>query len=307
MYRNIVIGYDGTDHARDAATLALALAKSTGAHVNFVNAFYDVPAVLPADPLRDQLRVDAKRTVEEAAHRVPADVSVAKTVITDRSPSRALYEFAEDSGADLIVLGSSGQTPHGTARAGRTASQVLDAAPCAVAIAPAGYRERGEVELSLIGVGFDGRPESEGALLAAAAIAEAAGGRLHVTAVVEPVESTLTGPIMRDAQAAIHESLAVAAREALDRSGTLVPDSVEVERSLLKGRVVETLGGEAASCGVDLLVIGSRGFGPIRRVLLGSVSHELIQGAPCPLIVVPRSTGQTDRTPEAQAETLEAR
>ena len=40
---------------------------------------------------------------------------------------------------------------------------------------------------------------------------------------------------------------------------------------------------------MDLLVVGSRGYGPLRRVLLGSVSSELMHSAPCPVMVVPRT------------------
>lgn len=45
---------------------------------------------------------------------------------------------------------------------------------------------------------------------------------------------------------------------------------------------------EACEDGVDLLVVGSRGYGPAMRVLLGSVSTKLINSAPCPVLVVPR-------------------
>jgi nucleotide-binding universal stress UspA family protein len=42
------------------------------------------------------------------------------------------------------------------------------------------------------------------------------------------------------------------------------------------------------SLGLDLLVIGSRGYGPLRAVLLGAVSGRVIRDAACPVIVVPR-------------------
>lgn len=53
------------------------------------------------------------------------------------------------------------------------------------------------------------------------------------------------------------------------------------------GPPAETL---ASACedGVDLLVAGSRGYGPLARVLLGSVTTGLTGMAPCPVIVVPR-------------------
>jgi nucleotide-binding universal stress UspA family protein len=51
---------------------------------------------------------------------------------------------------------------------------------------------------------------------------------------------------------------------------------------------------------LDLLVLGSRRFGPVRRVLPGSVSSELVRLAPCPVIVVPRSV-EFDASPGALA------
>jgi nucleotide-binding universal stress UspA family protein len=45
---------------------------------------------------------------------------------------------------------------------------------------------------------------------------------------------------------------------------------------------------EEAEVGVDLLVLGSRGFGPVMRLLIGSVSSRVIRAAPCPVLVVPR-------------------
>jgi nucleotide-binding universal stress UspA family protein len=42
---------------------------------------------------------------------------------------------------------------------------------------------------------------------------------------------------------------------------------------------------------LDLLVVGSRGYGPVRHALLGSVTSKLMQAAACPVLVVPRSAG----------------
>lgn len=306
MYRNIVIGYDGSDHARDAAALGLALGRAVGARLTFVNAFDDVPAPLPADEMRHHLREQAERTLQEMTHSLTGKVSVDKKLLIGRSSARALYEFAETCHADLIVLGSSRQAPEGRVTTGRVASQVLHGAPCAVALAPAGLRKGGELGLRVVGVGFDGQPEAETALSVAAAIAQTAGARLRIIAVVEPAKP-LTGRGGIEAQEGIQESLKVSAREALDRAGTQVPAGVEVSRSLLSGPVSETLAQEAVSCGLDLLVVGSRGFGPVRRVLLGSVSTELMHMAPCSLMVLPRRAAASLGSAGDEARAVDAR
>jgi nucleotide-binding universal stress UspA family protein len=80
-----------------------------------------------------------------------------------------------------------------------------------------------------------------------------------------------------------------AVRTALEFAAAGVPPELEPRTVLLQGAVVESL----AALGrddVDVLVCGSRGYGPVRRVLLGGVSSRLIRSAQLPLTVVPRAT-----------------
>ena len=51
-------------------------------------------------------------------------------------------------------------------------------------------------------------------------------------------------------------------------------------------------GYEAVGSGVDLLCVGSRGYGAATRVLLGSVADELIVAAPVPLLIAARPGGE---------------
>ena len=60
---------------------------------------------------------------------------------------------------------------------------------------------------------------------------------------------------------------------------------VEIETRLAEGGAARVLTEEAA--GADLLVVGSRGLGGFRELLLGSVSRECAQHAPCPVLIVP--------------------
>jgi nucleotide-binding universal stress UspA family protein len=76
--------------------------------------------------------------------------------------------------------------------------------------------------------------------------------------------------------------LAVATRDA-ERNG------IDVEGMLLEGQPAGVL--EEQSAHLDLLVVGSRGRGPSRAVLFGSVSKHLARRARCPVVVVPRGYG----------------
>ena len=90
---------------------------------------------------------------------------------------------------------------------------------------------------------------------------------------------------------ASEESLMAAVRESvrasMDTALADLPAGMEAADELLEGDVVEQLAAlDEREC--DLLVFGSRGYGPVRRVLLGGVLRQLSRRAACPLVVVPR-------------------
>ena len=82
-----------------------------------------------------------------------------------------------------------------------------------------------------------------------------------------------------------------------------LPHDVPIETRLMDGTAVEAICKEA-KYGVDLLVVGSRGWGPVRRVLLGSVSSRLLHVAPCPVLVVPRGPGVDEATAAQSTEAV---
>jgi nucleotide-binding universal stress UspA family protein len=85
---------------------------------------------------------------------------------------------------------------------------------------------------------------------------------------------------------ALKEDLREVMRERLDKAMASIPDDVRVEAELIEGHAEAALADMAGDGG--LLVLGSRAYGPLRRVLLGSVSTPLVRSAPCPVIVHPR-------------------
>ena len=84
-------------------------------------------------------------------------------------------------------------------------------------------------------------------------------------------------------KSAIEEHL----REQLNEALRALPSGVAAEATLASGDPAVTLA-DAGRIPGTLLFIGSRGYGPLRRVLLGSVSSKLVRAAPCPLLVRPR-------------------
>jgi nucleotide-binding universal stress UspA family protein len=162
------------------------------------------------------------------------------------------------------VLGSTGRGLAGRVVAGETAKAALHHAPCPVLIAPRGLAASGRPpRLQTIGVGFDGTAEAIHARERAQTLARAAGGRLVLLTAVSSADRDGDGT-----------------RERLsDRIG-------DHDLEVLEGSPADAL--VARSTGLDVLALGSRGWGPVRRLLLGSTSEHVVRDAGCAVLVVPR-------------------
>ncbi len=281
MFRKILIGFDDSEQARDAVAFAQVIGAETGAELV-------VATVLPQDPLtgeRDVFPSQSDARMERAAEEVSAAVGARPLTVPSASPARGLHRLAEELEADLIVVGSSQHGGLGRAVAGTTAQRLLHGSPCAVAVTPNGYRDTGE-RLRVLAVGYDGSPEAEEALEAATELARQADATLRILSNYEPQGFGAPGT---SGYPADHRGNTLRAhfQRRLDAAVAAAPSEVRAAGILLQGEVASALCAEAEK-GVDVLFIGSRGYGPLRRVLLGSVSYTLIRATPCPLIVVPR-------------------
>ncbi len=161
----VLIAYDG----RSKASGALAMGA-------------DVAAVAGSDLIVATVESEAARRalpdLESAARECLGDRSF--RVITKRSESvpAGLQSIAEETVADLMVLGSTRQTGLRRMFPGSVGERVLNRAPCAIGVAPPGHTSR-DAGLQVVGVGYDGSPESIAALRLGTAIASAGGGVLR--------------------------------------------------------------------------------------------------------------------------------
>jgi nucleotide-binding universal stress UspA family protein len=208
--------------------------------------------------------------------------------VPDGSPGRALQLAAKRHDGDLIVVGSADHGPIGRVLAGDVTMGTLHGAECPVIVAPRGYAERAS-GLETIGVGFDGSPEARAATELARDLANAAGARLRVIRVLEPAPAG--GSVL-----AYRPDWAAGAEERRDEAQAELDAVLAELGETATGEVV--IGGAAnelayAGNDLDLLVTGSRGYGPARRLMLGSTSARLVREAPCPVLVLARGV-ETD-------------
>ncbi|MGE4427964.1 MAG: universal stress protein, partial [Solirubrobacteraceae bacterium] len=142
--------------------------------------------------------------------------------------------------------------------------------------------------ISPIGVGYDGSGVSEDAVDLAIRLAATKNARLEVIGATGlPVWPTIglpDGPV----PAAVLDPREIEdlARESVEGRVADIDDTVRAEAVVLVGDPAESLIDRSAE--LHLLVLGSRDFGPVRHVILGSVSRRVLDRAQCPVIVVPR-------------------
>jgi nucleotide-binding universal stress UspA family protein len=157
---------------------------------------------------------------------------------------------------------------------------------------PVGFGARGLPEHPVIGCGYEASDEGAAALGAAEELALALGGSLQVTHVVEPPSYLYdTGEMPLNMPELDARMRADAERVLTERVGHLSTRLRDVEGTVQVGRPADRL--IASTETLDVMVVGSRGYGPLKAVLLGGVSGQLIRSAACPVIVVPRGAHST--------------
>jgi nucleotide-binding universal stress UspA family protein len=204
------------------------------------------------------------------------------------SAGHTLHQIAESEGPLVIVVGSTHRGRLGRVLLGSTGESLLSGAPCAVAVAPLGYAAEDERHLLRIGVAINGDPESWSALEAGISLAGVLHGSLVLLAVVEPLPSVFTPTTVLPPEEFMAAS-EQATREVIEQGLARVPSELAVDDRLLSGEPAEAIAHAAEE--LDLLIVGSRGYGPVRRALLGGVSAKLMRFAPCPVLVLPRGAG----------------
>jgi nucleotide-binding universal stress UspA family protein len=298
MFNTIVVGVDGREGGRDALHLASALARGGDGLIVAVGVYPHAhplrggPAI-PEVVMEEQMQAVLDRELENEG------ITAQTAVLGDTSPARGLHRVAEDRRADLLVVGSTHHGRLARVLAGDDAVAALHGSPCPVAVAPRAVATPEDGVLRRIGVGYDGHPESRHALALATALASDTGAHLELRSVVTaprngaPAATFDADEIARcrdDAETLLHEALEELEVEA---SGDVVLGVAADELTDLSHRV-------------DLMIVGSRGWGPVRRILVGSTAAALVRGAACPIVVVPRgaATGQPGEQEPAGAETV---
>jgi nucleotide-binding universal stress UspA family protein len=292
MAKTIIVGYDPQSSDRSPVAFALRAARFTGAPLLIASVGSGAREGGAGERVEEDLVPAAAGALEELQRDLDAEgVAVESVELESTSAARALHEAAEERDAGLLVVGSTGRGAVGRVLPGSTAERLMHGAPCPIAIVPHGWQAG--AGLDTIGVAFVDTDEGHEALRGAHALARRADATLRVLTAVKPGIRTTYGEMQAggDVQRGKGETdvegeLRVQAERRLRAAIAALEGGVRVESDAFVEDPADVLIG--VSPNLDLLVCGSRGYGPARAVLLGGVSRRLAAEAHCPVVVLPR-------------------
>lgn len=290
----IVVGYDGSPSAERAVAWAAAEAVRRGSPLTVVHAVH--PAEYLVGPrgtwqLVSERMVKAGESVtgDGVDHARGAAPGVEVTGVTVKGlPAATLVDLSD--GAALVVVGTRGHGELVGTLIGSVAFPVTSHARCPVVVVHPPDTQQPPGPGHPVVVGVDGSDRAETALRWATDVAARSGAPLVVVvAWWSIVRDPWYGVIQADRDhatdldQAVREDAERTAAEAADLARDLAPGLV-VTAHATAGSPAHVL--KAAAERASLLVVGSRGHGGFAGLLLGSVSHQVIHVAPCPVAVV---------------------
>jgi nucleotide-binding universal stress UspA family protein len=303
MFTTIIAGTDA-DKGRGAVAVAARLAEATGAGL--------VLAAVRPDPLVDVPAIHvgattaARRELEHALREVRDELAPAARVVVQPAVSVAhgLRVVAHREHAGLIAVGVSHRSRARRLLEGDHAMQVMHGAPTAVLLVPEpdeppARAPEAAPRFRTVVAGVDDSHEAAAALRLAADLARACGASLRLVRVVEDrPPSTVAGGYgaVIDWEAVVRDQVEGAKRElagAAARCG--VPGATtEVLVGWPSDRLV------AAAEEADVLVLGSRRWGPLHRLAVGSTTASVAHHAHCPILVPPRGAEEPAAEPHEE-------
>ncbi|AOW93323.1 universal stress protein [Rhodococcus sp. WMMA185] len=282
---SVVVGVDGSDSSKSAVRMAARMAGVRGLKLKIIHALDFAPYGF-GSPYVDSagsyewVEATGKEILAEA-HELAFDVDPLIDIDTEfsvGSGSEWLVDLSADARA--VVVGASGSGAASTALLGNTAINVTTHARCPVLVVRGEAHQDGPIV-----VGVDGSPTSERAI--SVAFEEASLRNAPLVAV--HAWSDLGSTVFEDPRAVamvpegLEEGEHVLLAESLAGWQERYPD-VQVTRKVYIDSPRERLLEWSKSA--QLVVVGSRGRGGFKGLLLGSTSNSLVGAAHCPVMVV---------------------
>jgi nucleotide-binding universal stress UspA family protein len=286
MYRNIVVGYDGSESSKAALKEAALRVKDRKGRLALVHAVYfdqEEFAILPSQmEQRFEQGTLVCRTAKEELQRLVGLNGSVESFVCQGEPPEVLNDIAREKQADLIALGTYGRKGLKRLLMGSVTSQVILNAPCDVLVVKKPCAACTGTYRSLL-VPFDGSAFSRKALLRAAELTRTDGGQvtaLYVTPRYEEMMEFYRSDAIKRSLRAEAEKIVSEAKKAGAEAG------VEVRAEVREGHAADEIVNIAAELGIDLIAMGTYGWKGMDSAIMGSTTNRVISHAACPVLVV---------------------
>jgi nucleotide-binding universal stress UspA family protein len=290
MTMRVLLATDGSDNANAAAACLAGFPLPEDAAVQVVTVAAFAPSSLDLPTVRDfktVLRQEAHAVANAACAVLAKHVRTVEAVVLQGDPREELVRLAEEWPADLVVVGARGLSGMSEWLLGSVSLALARHAPCPVLVVKRNGRGRRRMLVAIDG--------SEAALAAAAFVARLPlepGVGVQLVGVVErprypAAAPAVVAPALRAAIQEIVSERTSALGNALGRAAELFGErAARVERRLAVGNAPDEIVRMAHAFDADVVVLGARGLGAVKRLLLGSVSEAVLHNSErCVLIV----------------------
>jgi nucleotide-binding universal stress UspA family protein len=301
MPEPVIVGFDGSERASDALVLGRALAQTLETRLVVVLAYTPEKWLWAPGTAKPMDAGERELAVARAESLLAGLDDVEVRTVASRSAAGALHAEAEREHAQILVVGSSHREGLGRLLLGTVTHDALDAAPCPVAVATAGLASKQPLSFARIGVGFDDAAPAHEALAFARLLARRAQARLHLIWAAHLVGRALPLAAISYADPNYFREVRAQVEARLEQVAAPIREELDVHTEIASGGTAGALIKKSER--LDLLVLGSRSYGPLARVLLGSISRDVVNRAHCPVLVVPRRTKQPEDV-EQSTETI---
>jgi nucleotide-binding universal stress UspA family protein len=284
----VLVASDGSSDAMQAAKWLAASGVPTGASILVLSVVAPPGVPFLPTPVAESLKDEGRSIAEQTRAVVSVDGANIAARVAEGDAREEIMRVADDWDADLVVMGARGLGRVQGFLLGTVSLAVVRHCTRPVLVVKGRTRALGSAIVTL-----DGSEDALNALRLFARWPKLADLAVHLVGVIEPLPFPRTAPKM------IQADLQAAASAAEGERREALKQAFAAARPLLpSGRIIETLtSGEPASQilriadehAIDLIVLGARGLGAAQRLLLGSVSEAVLQGAQCAVLIAKRA------------------
>jgi len=290
-FRNILFAADFSENSQEAFRVASSLSSETKTRMSVLHVvephwvaeepvYFGQPTVQYFDsgPEPNGLEALKRRLIDQYTPNHAIDVTY---FVKEGEISSEILSLAEQTGSDLIVMGTHGRTGLRWLLAGSVAISVLRRAHCPVLALHAAQVPLSTQDFNVILHPTDFSESSQAALRVARSLARDLGSRL-VLLHVAPLEVYVSGMIASEPDVQVYRETMEETRKRLDGPDLKYP----VETRMSRGDASDEIVRQAEELGCGLIVMGTHGRTGLGKLLMGNVAESVLPRAHCPVLVV---------------------